>query len=103
MAGKGPIFILSIDGGGSRGVIPANILNFIECEERLSIRDEFDFFAGVSTGALVAAYLARNACNMERLVTEGYTSESMSKMMDKSVWDKILGRMQNQPKYAGVG
>lgn len=103
MAGKGPIFILSIDGGGSRGVIPANILNFIECEEKVSIRDEFDFFAGVSTGALVAAYLARNVGNMERLVTEGYTSESMSKMMDKSVWDKLLGRMQNQPKYDGVG
>lgn len=103
MSGKGPIFILSIDGGGSRGVIPANILNYMEKEEQLSIREEFDFFAGVSTGALVAAYLARNAGDMERLVTEGYTSESMSKMMDKSVWDKLLGRMQNQPKYDGVG
>ncbi len=99
---KGPIFILSIDGGGSRGVIPANVLNFIECEEQISVRQEFDFFAGVSTGALVAAYLARNVGSMERLVTEGYSSESMTKIFDKSIWDKMLGRLQNQPKYDGV-
>jgi len=102
VSGKGPIFVLSIDGGGSRGVIPANILNYIECEKQISVRKEFDFFAGVSTGALVAAYLARNAGSMEQLVTKGYTSESMSKIFDKSIWDKMLGRMQNQPKYDGV-
>jgi patatin-like phospholipase/acyl hydrolase len=102
MSGTGPVFVLSIDGGGSRGVIPANILNYIETEEQLSIRDEFDFFAGVSTGALVAAYLARNVGTMQHLVDKGYSSESMSKIFDKSIWDKMLGRMQNQPKYDGV-
>ena len=102
MSGKGPIFILSIDGGGSRGVIPASVLNFIEREEQVAVRKEFDFFAGVSTGALVAAYLARNVGSMERLVSEGYTSESMTRIFDKSIWDKLLGRMQNQPKYDGV-
>jgi patatin-like phospholipase/acyl hydrolase len=99
---KGPIFVLSIDGGGSRGVIPANMLNFIEQEEQISIRNEFDFFAGVSTGAMVAAYLACNVGNMEQLVTEGYSSESMTRIFDKSIWDKMLGRMQNQPKYDGI-
>jgi patatin-like phospholipase/acyl hydrolase len=102
VSGKGPIFILSIDGGGSRGVIPANVLNFIEREEQVIVRKEFDFFAGVSTGALVAAYLARNVGSMERLVTEGYSSESMTRIFDKSIWDKLLGRMQNQPKYDGI-
>lgn len=102
MSGKGPILVLSIDGGGSRGVIPANILNYIEREAQISVRNEFDFFAGVSTGALVAAYLARNAGSMEQLVTDGYSSASMSKIFNKTVWDKMLGRMQNQPKYDGV-
>lgn len=102
MSDKGPVVILSIDGGGTRGVIPVNVLNYIETEEQLSIREEFDFFAGVSTGALVAAYLARNVGNMEDLVSNGYSSESMSKIFDKSIWDKMLGRMQNQPKYDGV-
>jgi patatin-like phospholipase/acyl hydrolase len=102
MSGKGPILVLSIDGGGSRGVIPTNVLNYMEREQKISVRQEFDFFAGVSTGALVAAYLARDAGTMEYLATEGYSSESMTKIFDKSIWDKMLGRLQNQPKYDGI-
>ena len=102
MSGKGPIFILSVDGGGSRGVIPVSLLNHIEHEERVSVRGTFDFFAGVSTGALVAAFLARNLGNMEQLLNDGYSSESMTRLFDKSIWDKMLGRLQNQPKYDGV-
>jgi patatin-like phospholipase/acyl hydrolase len=102
MSEHGPILILSIDGGGSRGVIPSNVLNYIEREQKIYIRNEFDFFAGVSTGALVAAYLARNAGSMEYLATEGYSSDSMTKIFDKSIWDKMLGRLQNQPKYDGI-
>lgn len=102
MSGKGPILILSIDGGGSRGVIPTNVLKYIEKLEDISIRREFDFFAGVSTGAMVAAYLARNVGSMEDLASEGYSSEELSYIFDKSIWDKMLGRLQNQPKYDGV-
>ncbi|MEH6592934.1 MAG: patatin-like phospholipase family protein [Halioglobus sp.] len=102
MSDKGPILVLSIDGGGSRGVIPTNVLNYMEQEQKVSIRKEFDFFAGVSTGALVAAFLARNAGSMEYLATEGYSSESMTRIFDKSIWDKMLGRLQNQPKYDGI-
>ncbi len=101
MAGKGPILILSIDGGGSRGAIPANVLYHIEHDAGIPVRDSFDFFAGVSTGAMVAAYLARDAGSMEVLAKHSYSSENLSKIMDKSVWDKMLGRMQNQPKYDG--
>jgi patatin-like phospholipase/acyl hydrolase len=93
---------LSIDGGGSRGVIPVSVLNHIEQEERISVRERFDFFAGVSTGALVAAYLARNLGNMDDLLNEGYSSASMTRLFDKSIWDKMLGRLQNQPKYDGI-
>lgn len=102
MKSKGPILILSIDGGGSRGVIPTNLLAYIEREQRLSIREEFDFFAGVSTGALVAAYLARNVGSMSELADGGYSSRELTRIFDKSIWDKMLGRMQNQPKYDGV-
>ena len=102
MSGQGPILILSIDGGGSRGVIPVSVLNHVEQEERISVREHFDFFAGVSTGALVAAYLARNLGSMEQLLNEGYSSASMTRLFDKSIWDKMLGRLQNQPKYDGI-
>jgi patatin-like phospholipase/acyl hydrolase len=102
MSTKGPILILSVDGGGSRGVIPVNVLNYIEREEQLSIRKEFDFFAGVSTGAMVAAYLARDVGNMQDLATAGYSTEELTYIFDKSIWDKMLGRLQNQPKYDGI-
>jgi patatin-like phospholipase/acyl hydrolase len=103
MSVKGPILILSIDGGGARGVIPTNVLNYLEQDENLSIREEFDFFAGVSTGALVAAYLARNVGTLQTLAIDEYSAAGMSKhYFDKSIWDKLLGRFQNQPKYDGV-
>lgn len=102
MSARGPIFILSIDGGGSRGVIPATVLHYLQSEEDVDIRETFDFFAGVSTGGLVAAYLARNSGSLEALARESYSAETLSLIFNKSIWDRMLGRMQNQPKYDGV-
>jgi predicted acylesterase/phospholipase RssA len=50
--------ILSIDGGGVRGVIPAVTLAALEKEVSSPARDQFDFVAGTSTGALIAAAVA---------------------------------------------
>ncbi|KAL3732799.1 hypothetical protein ACJRO7_022338 [Eucalyptus globulus] len=58
------ITILSIDGGGIRGLIPGTILNFLESElqkldgEDARIADYFDVISGTSTGGLVTAMLA---------------------------------------------
>ena len=56
--------ILSLDGGGIRGVFTLEVLKRIECllrEHRnkpsLVLADEFDCFAGTSTGAIIAACL----------------------------------------------
>ncbi|RVX01535.1 Patatin-like protein 2 [Vitis vinifera] len=57
------ITILSIDGGGFRGIIPAVILSALEAElQRLDgpdarIADYFDLIAGTSTGSIVTAFL----------------------------------------------
>lgn len=54
--------ILSIDGGGIRGVVAAKLLQQIE-EEYLqgsSLHDSFDMFVGTSTGAVIAAAIANN-------------------------------------------
>ncbi|KAG8047451.1 hypothetical protein GUJ93_ZPchr0008g12348 [Zizania palustris] len=69
LAGDSPSFgnlvtVLSIDGGGVRGIIPGTILAFLE--EKLQeldgmevrIADYFDVIAGTSTGGLVTAMLA---------------------------------------------
>lgn len=50
--------ILSIDGGGFRGVYSAHILKRIESEFDINWLDEFDLIAGTSTGSIIAASLA---------------------------------------------
>ncbi len=47
--------ILSIDGGGIRGIIPACALVSLEKTTGKLARETFDFVAGTSTGALISA------------------------------------------------
>lgn len=51
-------FILSIDGGGVRGVLPALWLSEIEHKTHRPISSIFNFFAGTSTGAILTAGLS---------------------------------------------
>ena len=53
------IKILSIDGGGMRGVIPAVILAEIEKRTHKRIAELFDLIAGTSTGGILALGLAK--------------------------------------------
>lgn len=50
--------ILSIDGGGMRGIIPLNCLVALEAQEGKPSREIFDLLAGTSTGAVIVAGLA---------------------------------------------
>lgn len=57
--------ILSIDGGGIRGLIPATVLKFLESElQRIDkdpnarLADYFDYIGGTSTGGLISMMLA---------------------------------------------
>jgi uncharacterized protein len=51
--------VLSIDGGGIRGVIPAMILTEIEARTKTRIAELFDLIAGTSTGGILALGLVR--------------------------------------------
>ncbi|XP_022768806.1 patatin-like protein 2 [Durio zibethinus] len=57
------ITVLSIDGGGIRGLIPGTILAFLESQlqkldgEQARLADYFDVIAGTSTGGLVTGML----------------------------------------------
>lgn len=58
--------LLAIDGGGMRGVLALEVLKEIEAclrdraaDTRLRLADYFDFIGGTSTGAIVAAGLAK--------------------------------------------
>lgn len=50
--------VLSIDGGGVRGVVPSATLAYWENEAGIESASHFDLFAGTSTGAIVAASMA---------------------------------------------
>ena len=60
--------ILSIDGGGVRGIIPAMVLAALERTTGKPARDHFQFLAGTSTGAVIAGALAAGI-PAERLVS----------------------------------
>ncbi len=57
------IKILSIDGGGIRGIIPATVLTSIEKQTGISIARAFDLVAGTSTGGILVLGLSRSDGN----------------------------------------
>ncbi|KAJ4761024.1 Patatin [Rhynchospora pubera] len=71
---KGKIVtVLSIDGGGIRGIIPATILSFLESKlqgrdgKGARLADYFDVIAGTSTGGLLALMLSAPGKNKRPL------------------------------------
>ena len=46
--------VLSIDGGGLKGALPASFLTTIETATGKRIVDQFDMIAGTSTGGIIA-------------------------------------------------
>ena len=55
--GKAVRTILSLDGGGMRGIIPAIVLAEIEHRSKRAIPELFDVVAGTSTGGIIAVGL----------------------------------------------
>ncbi|HEY2725654.1 MAG TPA: patatin-like phospholipase family protein, partial [Parafilimonas sp.] len=50
--------ILSIDGGGLRGVVPLTILKAFEAKTNKRIHELFNFIVGTSTGGLITAAIS---------------------------------------------
>jgi predicted acylesterase/phospholipase RssA len=51
--------VLTIDGGGIRGIIPARVLQALEEGTRRPVSELFDMIAGTSTGGIIALGLAK--------------------------------------------
>jgi uncharacterized protein len=60
-----PIRILSIDGGGIRGILPARLLQHLEARKNKKCRELFDLIAGTSTGGILGCGLFKGMAAQE--------------------------------------
>lgn len=70
---EGRCQVLSLDGGGLRGIFTAAALTALEDDLGSPVLDHFDLIAGTSTGGLIA--LALGAGNSARSILEFYLDE----------------------------
>lgn len=100
--------ILSIDGGGVRGLIPAMVLADLEARTGRRVHELFDLIAGTSTGGVLA--LALTSAGKEGLPATaqdllGLYVEEGPKIFDRSVFDRIRsveGAIDEKYPSAGV-
>ncbi|HET9878174.1 MAG TPA: patatin-like phospholipase family protein [Candidatus Limnocylindria bacterium] len=87
--------ILAIDGGGLRGLIPACLLAGLERATGRPARESFDFLAGTSTGAVLAAGLAAGvpAGELVRLYVE-----DAPRLFDGAWW-RVIPRVLTGSMY----
>jgi uncharacterized protein len=80
--------VLSIDGGGIRGIVPALVLAEFERRSGRRAAELFDLIAGTSTGGILACALAKpDALSAERLV-DLYEQEG-PRIFERTVWQRI--------------
>ncbi len=65
--------ILSLDGGGIKGLFSAAVLSFLEDDLNINITDHFDLIVGTSTGGLIA--LGLGASLAPRDIVKFYVTE----------------------------
>lgn len=119
--------LLSIDGGGIRGLIPALVLREIEARTRQPAHALFDAIAGTSTGGIIALGLAKGVPAAEivdlykdkasTIFGEGVIRHAVHSVLDQvkgplsSVWPEQFPRLPHHfspidvidPKYRAEG
>lgn len=86
--------ILSIDGGGIKGVLPASFLATIEDATGKSVVDHFDLIAGTSTGGIIAIGLGLGMTAAE--VLRFYEKEGPAIFSQTDVADaSLVGKLRN--------
>ncbi|KRT85753.1 hypothetical protein AMK59_230 [Oryctes borbonicus] len=129
LPGRG-IRILSIDGGGIRGILVLEMLKKLEEITGKRVHEMFDFICGVSTGAILACSLGilqkdldQIQKNYKKLSTQVFTQSTIKgtsslvwshSYYDTALWEKLLkmelgeetlirtSRNKNTPKVAAV-
>ena len=109
--------ILSIDGGGIRGIYPAHILQRIQAKYGINFSEYFDLIVGTSTGSIIAAALAtdypisnvvdlyekkgkkifsRNLLGWGGFLASRYTNKHLKEELNLAFGDKTLSETDTQ-------
>ena len=97
-------YLLSIDGGGIRGIIP---LYFLLCLEKdllikhnKTVYETFDMYAGTSVGSIVIGSIVyTNFGSVQKLIDNLYTTENLKGIF--SPYPNILRHVMLRPLYSG--
>lgn len=97
--------ILSLDGGGIRGAATTQFLTMVEqklqSDHSISIRDCVDFYAGTSTGSIIALALATTSMPMDQ-INNLYNYDTAQEIFSENKgWLEIDGI--NAPKFEAKG
>lgn len=87
--------ILSIDGGGIKGIYAASFFAVIEEKCKVSICDYFDLIAGTSTGGIIAAALAYGI--PAKNILELYFQEGKNIFPRHRIWSLGSGKYDTYP------
>ena len=89
--------VLSLDGGGVRGLATVMFLKELEKASGKKIFDLFDFFIGTSAGGLNAMHLAINEIEVSELESF-WSQDNLAMSMQSSFWAKNFF-LTTKPKY----
>ncbi|MEJ2631505.1 MAG: patatin-like phospholipase family protein [Acidihalobacter sp.] len=97
--------ILSLDGGGIRGAASARFLHLVDeklqAEHGKTLRDCVDFYAGTSTGGIIALALATTDLSIKEISTLYNRQNAKHIFLENKGWFEIDGI--NAPKYEAKG
>ncbi len=93
-----PFLVLSLDGGGVRGLIPLTILREIEAKTGKPISQLFDLIIGNSTGGILALCLSAQKNNNQ----PRYSAEDVLNLYTTRT-PKIFEKSFFRPLYTGLG
>jgi predicted acylesterase/phospholipase RssA len=86
--------IISLDGGGIKGILTLQLLKKIEEIAGLKLNQFCDFFAGTSTGGIIAGLLANGLSANE--VDQWYTQHVFNAFVKRNL---LANRYLNPPEY----
>jgi patatin-like phospholipase/acyl hydrolase len=96
------VTVLTIDGGGVRGVIPATFLTLLQAQLDYPLIKYFDVTSGTSTGGLIALGLNIPKDNDDDCSDPKYTPSSVLKMYEDNAKHIFSHKMKNSFSVHGL-